>query len=79
MRSSTYRVNSPGLHVAVHVSLDLVQVLQLGLVVGGEGVHVPGVLHDPLHCDPLLHIRHKDAVQQAPALGRQLQASNAHL
>ena len=54
--------------MSVLLGLDLVQMLQLGLVVGGEGVQVPGMLHDTLHRDALLHICHKDTVQQASAL-----------
>lgn len=69
MEGGTDRVDLPAGEVRFLFSLDLVQMLQLGLVLGAQGLQVPGVLHDAIHCDALLHIRVKDAVQQASALG----------
>lgn len=68
-----YRVQLPGAHVSILASLDLIQVLQLGLILGRQGMHVPRMLHDLIHCNALLHIGLKDTIQQAAALARQLQ------
>ena len=63
--------------MGIPLSLHLVQVLHLGLEVGGQGLQVPGVLHDALHCNTPLHISLKNAVQQASALSRKLQTTQA--
>lgn len=67
-RRQTDRVNLPALHVGFQLNLDLLQVLQLRLVLAGEGLRVPGVLHDSIHRDALLHISFKDAIQKVATL-----------
>ena len=51
-----YWVKLSALQVSFLLRLHPHQLVPLGLELGGQGLPVPGVLHDALHCDPLLHI-----------------------
>ena len=69
-----YRVKLSALLVSLLLGLHPHHLIPLGLELGGQGLPVPGVLHDALHRDPLLHICLENGIQQTSAAWRELHA-----
>lgn len=62
-----YWINLSALQMRLCLSLHPRELVPLGLEVGGQGLSVPGVLHNALYCDALLHICLENGIQQTPA------------
>lgn len=75
-KEGSYWIKLSALLVGLVLGLHLHHLIPLGLELGRQGLSVPGVLHDALHCNPLLHILLEDGVQKASALWRKLHHMN---